>query len=158
MSALCQKLTYERLLLGLFLGGLNTRGCSAAGVFFGRMRDTRSFDAVRKCLPLVHYFHANFWAMGGDDRFPRAAVLIKRGQIEMQKHVLLLTMIAAIFACGTDAARADAPSAQEPRTQQSPTIQPTPGPMLQPQNKTDRALERLQDLAEEEEDVLNILD
>jgi hypothetical protein len=30
--------------------------------------------------------------------------------------------------------------------------------MLQQQNKTDRALERLQDLAEEEEDILNILD
>jgi hypothetical protein len=76
----------------------------------------------------------------------------------MQKHALVLTTIAVIFACGTDAARADAPSAQEPRTQQSPTIQPIPGPILQQQNKTDRALERLQDLAEEEEDVLNILD
>jgi hypothetical protein len=30
-----------------------------------RLSDTWSFDAVGKCLPLVHYFHANFRAMGG---------------------------------------------------------------------------------------------
>jgi hypothetical protein len=36
--------------------------------------------------------------------------------------------------------------------------QPTPGPILQQRNQADRALERLQDRAEEQEDLLNILD
>ncbi len=74
----------------------------------------------------------------------------------MRKHVLILTATAAILACGTNAASAQAPAVQGPSTEQSPTTQQTPGPMLQEQNQTDRALERLQDRAEE--DVLNILD
>jgi hypothetical protein len=44
-----------------------------------------------------------------------------------------------------------------PDLTQSPS-HPTPGPILQQQNQTDSALERLQDLVEEEEDQLNILD
>ena len=44
-----------------------------------------------------------------------------------------------------------------PDATQSPR-QPTPGPILQQQNQTDRALERSQKLAEEEEDLLNMLD
>ncbi|MFZ2082622.1 MAG: hypothetical protein WAV38_39390 [Xanthobacteraceae bacterium] len=43
-----------------------------------------------------------------------------------------------------------------PDATQSPR-QPTPGPILQ-QNQTDSAPERLQTRAEEEEDLLNILD
>jgi hypothetical protein len=75
----------------------------------------------------------------------------------MRKHVLLLMATSAILACGSDAASAQAPCAQTPSTQQRSTTQPTPDPTLQQQNQTD-GLERLQDRAEEEEDVLNILD
>jgi TolA-binding protein len=75
----------------------------------------------------------------------------------MRKRVLILTTTAAILACGS-AASAQAPGAQGPSTQQSSTTQPTSDPVLQQQNQTDHALERLQDRAEEEEDVFNILD
>jgi len=44
-----------------------------------------------------------------------------------------------------------------PETTQS-ARQPTPGPILQQQNQTDHALERSQRRAEEEEDLLNMLD
>ena len=44
-----------------------------------------------------------------------------------------------------------------PETTQSPR-QPTPSPILQQQNQTDRTQERSQKLAEEEEDLLNMLD
>jgi hypothetical protein len=44
-----------------------------------------------------------------------------------------------------------------PETTQS-ARQPTPGPILQQQNQTDRTQERSQKLAEEEEDLLNMLD
>ena len=44
-----------------------------------------------------------------------------------------------------------------PETTRSPR-QPTPGPILQQQNQTDRTQERSQKLAEEEEDLLNMLD
>jgi len=44
-----------------------------------------------------------------------------------------------------------------PETTQSPR-QPTPGPILQQQNQTDRTQERSRKLAEEEEDLLNMLD
>ena len=50
-----------------------------------------------------------------------------------------------------DVAQVEAPDAQSPR-------QPTPGPILQQQNQTDHALERSQRRAEEEEDLLNMLD
>ena len=50
-----------------------------------------------------------------------------------------------------DVAQVEAPDAQSPR-------QPTPGPILQQQNQTDRTQERSQKLAEEEEDLLNMLD
>ena len=76
----------------------------------------------------------------------------------MRKHVLVLTATAVILACGSDAASAQAPGSQMPITEQSSTIEPTPDPVLLQQNQTDRALEQLQDHAEEEEDVLNILD
>jgi hypothetical protein len=52
---------------------------------------------------------------------------------------------------------ADMAQAEVPDATQSPR-QPTPGPILQQQNQTDRALERSQRRAEEEEDLLNMLD
>ena len=79
-------------------------------------------------------------------------------EVEMRKQVLILTTTAAILACGAIAASGQAPGAQTPSTQQRPTTQPTPAPMLQQQNQMDRSLERLQDRAEEEEDLLKILD
>ena len=74
----------------------------------------------------------------------------------MRNHVLVLTTSAAILACGV-AASAQAPGAQSPATQQSPTIQPTPGgPMMQQQDQTirERLREQLQERAQrgEEED------
>ena len=54
----------------------------------------------------------------------------------MQKHVLVLTTIAAILACGTLAASAQTPSAQT-NTQQSPVTQPIPGgPTMQRHTQT----------------------
>jgi hypothetical protein len=50
-------------------------------------------------------------------------VLLK--EIEMRKHVLVITTTAAILACGAIAAIAQAPGAGT--TQQSPPAQPTPG-------------------------------
>jgi hypothetical protein len=55
----------------------------------------------------------------------RNVVLIK--EVEMRKHVLVLTTTAAILACGAITASAQAPGAETPGTQQSPTAQPTPG-------------------------------
>ena len=52
---------------------------------------------------------------------------------------------------------ADMAQVVAPATTQSPR-QPTPGPILQQQNQTDRTQERSQKLAEEEEDLLNMLD
>lgn len=54
-------------------------------------------------------------------------------------------------------AMADVAQVVAPDAMQS-SRQPSPGPILQQQNQADRALERLQDRAEEEEDLLNILD
>jgi hypothetical protein len=52
---------------------------------------------------------------------------------------------------------ADMAQVVAPETTQPPR-QPTPGPILHQQNQTDRTLERSQELAEEEEDLLNMLD
>jgi hypothetical protein len=52
---------------------------------------------------------------------------------------------------------ADMAQVVAPETTQSPP-QPTPGPILQQQNQTDRTQQRSQKLAEEEEDLLNMLD
>ena len=52
---------------------------------------------------------------------------------------------------------ADMAQVVAPATTQSPR-QPTPGPILQQQNQTDRTQERSRKLAEEEEDLLNMLD
>jgi hypothetical protein len=52
---------------------------------------------------------------------------------------------------------ADMAQVVAPETRQSPR-QPISGPILQQQNQTDRALDRSKDLAEEEEDLLNMLD
>lgn len=54
-------------------------------------------------------------------------------------------------------AMADVAQVVAPDAMQSPP-QPTPSPILQQQNQTDRALERSQRHAEEEEDLLNMLD
>ena len=52
----------------------------------------------------------------------------------MRKHVLVLTTAAAILACGTVAASAQAPGAQT-NTQQTPPTQPIPrGPTMQHQD------------------------
>ena len=74
----------------------------------------------------------------------------------MRNHVLILMTSAVILACG-GAASAQVPGAQSPGTQQSPTIQPTPGgPMMQQQDQTirERLREQLQGRAQrgEEED------
>jgi len=73
----------------------------------------------------------------------------------MRKHVLILTTTAALLACGAITATAQAPGVQSPGTQQSPTTQPVPGPMMQQDQKIrDRLLERFQDRVQsgEEED------
>jgi hypothetical protein len=48
-------------------------------------------------------------------------------EVEMRRHVLVLTTTAAIFTCGAIAASAQPPSAITPGSQQGPTIQPPPG-------------------------------
>jgi EF hand domain-containing protein len=68
----------------------------------------------------------------------------------MRKHVLVLTTTAAILSCGAIAS-AQAPSAQTPGTQQSPTIQPPSGPMMQQQDQT-RLQRRAQSGGEEDSD------
>jgi hypothetical protein len=68
----------------------------------------------------------------------------------MRNLVLVLTTSAVLLACG-GAASAQAPSAQSPSVQQSPTIQPTPGgPMMQQQYQTirERLREQLQERAQ----------
>ncbi|MGB9041811.1 MAG: EF-hand domain-containing protein [Pseudolabrys sp.] len=73
----------------------------------------------------------------------------------MRNHVLVLMTSAVILACG-GAASAQAPGAQNPGTQQSPTIQPTPGgPMMQQQDQTirERLREQLQERAQRGEEV-----
>jgi hypothetical protein len=68
----------------------------------------------------------------------------------MRKHVLVLTTTAAILSCGAIAS-AQAPSAQTPGTQQSPTIQPPSGPMMQQQDQT-RLQRRAQSGGEDDSD------
>ena len=48
-------------------------------------------------------------------------------EVEMRKHVLVLTTTVAFLAYGAITASAQAPVAQSPATQQSPTTQPIPG-------------------------------
>jgi EF-hand domain pair len=63
-------------------------------------------------------------------------LLASSKETEMQKHVLVLTTIAAILACGTVAASAQTPSTQT-NTQQSPVTQPIPGgPTMQRHTQT----------------------
>src|SRR6516165_1900275 len=57
-------------------------------------------------------------------------------EVEMRKHVLLLTTAAAIVGYGAIAASAQAPGAQTPSTQQSPTPQVTPSGSMQQQDQT----------------------
>ncbi len=71
-------------------------------------------------------------------------------EVEMRKHVLLVTTTVAILTCGAIAATAQAPGAQPPGTQQSPTTQPTPGGPMQQQDKT--RLQRHAQAGEQEED------
>ena len=75
--------------------------------------------------------------------------------------VLIVCMLAGTKALSVDTASmiavADMAQDEPPDATQSPR-QPTPGPILQQQNQTDRALERSQRRAEEEEDLLNMLD
>ena len=52
---------------------------------------------------------------------------------------------------------ADMAQVVAPKTTQSP-LQPTPNPILKQQDQIDRTQERSQTLAEEEEDLLNMLD
>jgi hypothetical protein len=69
----------------------------------------------------------------------------------MRKHVIVLTTTAAILSYGAIAS-AQAPGAQTPGTQQSPTTQPTPsGPMMQQQYQT-RLQRRAQSGGEEDSD------
>src|SRR6516225_6656450 len=57
-------------------------------------------------------------------------------EVEMRKHVLVLTTAAAILGYGAIAASAQAPGAQTPSTQQSPTPQVTPRGSMQQQDQT----------------------
>jgi hypothetical protein len=82
-------------------------------------------------------------------------------------YVAIGFLIVCMLLAGTKALSVDAASmvigaagmAQvvAPVTTQSPR-QASPSPIFQQQNQTDSALERLQDRAEGEEDLLNILD
>ena len=54
----------------------------------------------------------------------------------MRKHVLVLTTAAAILGYDAIAASAQAPGAQTPSTQQSPTPQVTPSSSMQQQDQT----------------------
>jgi EF hand len=54
-------------------------------------------------------------------------------EVEMRKHVRVLAATVALLACGAFAANAQAPGAQAPATQPSPTAQPTPGAPVVPQ-------------------------
>ena len=54
----------------------------------------------------------------------------------MRKHVLVLTTAATILGYGAIAASAQAPGAQTPSTQQSPTPQVTPSGSMQQQDQT----------------------
>ena len=71
--------------------------------------------------------------------------------------ILLAATKALSVANAMMTAVADMAQVVAPATTQSPR-QPTPGPILQQQNQTDHALERSQRRAEEEEDLLNMLD
>jgi len=55
----------------------------------------------------------------------------------MRKHVLVLTTTAAVLASGAIAASAQAPVAQTPATQPSPTTQPIPGGSMMQQRLQD---------------------
>ena len=68
-------------------------------------------------------------------------------EVEMRKHVLVLTTAAAILGYGAIAASAQAPGAQTPSTQQSPTPRVTPSGSMQQQDQT-----QLQRRAQIEED------
>ena|SRR6516162_1034326 len=57
-------------------------------------------------------------------------------EVEMRKHVLVLTTAAAILGYDAIAASAQAPGAQTPSTQQSPTPQVTPSGSMQQQDQT----------------------
>src|SRR6516162_8728697 len=57
-------------------------------------------------------------------------------EVEMRKHVLVLTTAAAILGYGVIAASAQAPGAQTPSTQQSPTPQVSPSGSMQQQDQT----------------------
>src|SRR3974377_316590 len=57
-------------------------------------------------------------------------------EVEMRKHVLVLTTAAAIVGYGAIAARSQASGAQTPSTQQSPTPQVTPSGSMQQQDQT----------------------
>src|SRR6516225_6323305 len=57
-------------------------------------------------------------------------------EVEMRKHVLVLTTAAAILGYGAIAASAQAPGAQTPSTQQCPTPQVTPSGSMQQQDQT----------------------
>jgi len=71
--------------------------------------------------------------------------------------MLLAATKALSVANAMTTAVADIAQVVAPETTQSPR-QPTPGPILQQQNQTDRTQERSRKLAEEEEDLLNMLD
>jgi hypothetical protein len=57
-------------------------------------------------------------------------------EVEMRKNVLVLTTAAATLGYGAIAASAQAPGAQTPSTQQSPTPQVTPSGSMQQQYQT----------------------
>ena len=57
-------------------------------------------------------------------------------EVEMRKHVLVLTTAAAILGYGAIAASAQPPGAQTPSTQQSSTPQVTPSGSMQQQDQT----------------------
>jgi hypothetical protein len=93
-------------------------------------------------------------------------VLPGSGAIHIFGYIVIGFLIVSMLLAATKAlsvanammiAVADMAQVVAPETTQSPR-QPTPGPILQQQNQTDRTQERSQKLAEEEEDLLNMLD
>jgi hypothetical protein len=96
-----------------------------------------SFDAVGECSQWDHYFHANFSGVGEDTM--RIFGYLSIGFLIVW---FLAPAPMAITVTDTEPVQA-APDATQP---------------LQQQNQMDSALERLPDLAEEEQDLLNILD
>jgi hypothetical protein len=98
------------------------------------------FDAVGGCSQWGHYFRANLLRIGG--------------RMRIFSYLGISFLIVCILA-GTKALSVDTASMVIDVADMAQVVAPD---TTQSQNQTDSALERLQDLAEEQEDLLNIRD